>query len=88
VVEVAPTISYIDPDICIGCQGCIGLCPYGAIEFNPGLGVSEVNPAICKGCGSCAAFCPSGAARGRHFTPRQIFAEIDGIMDEASGSLK
>jgi heterodisulfide reductase subunit A len=41
-----------------------------------------VNPAVCKGCGSCAAFCPSGAARGRHFTPQQIFAEIDGIMEK------
>jgi heterodisulfide reductase subunit A len=80
-VEVPPTISWIDPDICIGCQVCIGLCPYGAIEFNERLGISEVNPAVCKGCGSCAAFCPSDAARMQHFKSRQIFAEIDGIMD-------
>jgi hypothetical protein len=26
-------------------------------------------------------FCPSGAARSQHFKSRQIFAEIDGIMD-------
>ncbi|MGA9260597.1 MAG: FAD-dependent oxidoreductase [Desulfobacterales bacterium] len=80
-VEVPPTISWIDPDICIGCQVCIGLCPYGAIEFNERTGVSEVNPAVCKGCGSCSGFCPSGAARSRHFKSEQIFAEIDGIMD-------
>jgi heterodisulfide reductase subunit A len=80
-VEVPPTISWIDPDICIGCQVCIDLCPYGAIEFNPRAGVSEVNPAVCKGCGSCSGFCPSGAARSRHFKSEQIFAEIDGIMD-------
>ncbi|MGB8425196.1 MAG: FAD-dependent oxidoreductase [Desulfobacterales bacterium] len=80
-VEVPPTISWIDPDICIGCQVCIGLCPYGAIEFNERLGVSEVNPAVCKGCGSCSGFCPSDAARSRHFKSEQIFAEIDGIMD-------
>ncbi|HYA02075.1 MAG TPA: 4Fe-4S binding protein [Syntrophobacteria bacterium] len=44
-------------------------------------GVSEVNEAVCKGCGSCSAYCPSGAAKVRHFTDKQIFAEIDGIMN-------
>jgi heterodisulfide reductase subunit A len=80
-VEVPPTISWIDPDICAGCQICIGLCPYSAIEFDERRGVSVVNEAVCKGCGSCAGFCPSGAARGRHFKSEQIFAEIDGIID-------
>jgi heterodisulfide reductase subunit A2 len=80
-VEVPPTISWIDPDICVGCQVCVGLCPYGAIAFNPRLGVSEVNPAMCKGCGSCSGFCPSSAAGSRHFKSKQLFAEIDGIFD-------
>ncbi len=79
-VEVAPTISWIDPDVCIGCQVCIGLCPYTAIEFDNRRQVSVVNAALCKGCGSCSGFCPSGAARSRHFKSQQIFAEIDGIM--------
>jgi heterodisulfide reductase subunit A len=79
-VSVAPMISSIDPDICIGCQICIGLCPYSAIEFNERVGISEVNEAVCKGCGSCAAYCPSGAAKVRHFTDKQIFAEIEGLL--------
>jgi heterodisulfide reductase subunit A len=79
-VAVAPMISSIDPDICIGCQACIGLCAYSAIEFNELKGVSEVNEAVCKGCGSCSAHCPSGAAKVRHFTDKQIFAEIDGLL--------
>ena len=79
-VAVDPMISSIDPDICIGCQACIGLCVYSAIEFNEFKGVSEVNEAVCKGCGACAAHCPSGAAKVRHFTNRQIFAEIDGLL--------
>jgi heterodisulfide reductase subunit A len=81
-VQVSPVTSWIDPDICAGCQTCIKLCAYSAIEFNERRGVSEVNEAVCKGCGSCAAFCPSGAARVKHFTPRQIFAEIEGLLDE------
>ncbi len=79
-VSVAPMISGIDADICIGCQICIGLCPYTAVEFNERRGVSEVNEAICKGCGSCAAYCPSGAAKVRHFTDKQIFSEIEGLL--------
>jgi heterodisulfide reductase subunit A len=79
-VEIPPMISWIDPDICVGCQLCLGLCAYSAIEFNPYLGISEVNSAICKGCGSCSGACPSGAAKVRHFTDKQIFAEIDGLL--------
>ncbi|MEN8244564.1 MAG: FAD-dependent oxidoreductase [Thermodesulfobacteriota bacterium] len=79
-VAVSPMISYIDEDICIGCQVCIGLCPYSAIEFNPRKGVSVVNEAVCKGCGSCSGHCPSGAAKVRHFTDKQIFAEIEGLL--------
>jgi heterodisulfide reductase subunit A len=81
-VEVSPVTSWIDPDICIGCQTCIKLCAYSAIEFNGRKGISEVNEAVCKGCGSCAGFCPSGAARVKHFSPKQVFAEIEGILDE------
>ncbi|MFC1821413.1 NAD(P)-binding protein [Thermodesulfobacteriota bacterium] len=81
-VAVSPMISSIDADICIGCQVCIGLCAYSAIEFNELKGISEVNEAVCKGCGSCSGHCPSGAAKVRHFTDKQIFAEIDGMMDD------
>ncbi len=81
-VEISPVTSWIDPDVCAGCKTCIGLCPYSAIEFNERLGVSEVNEAVCKGCGSCAGFCPSGAARVKHFTSKQVFAEIEGILEQ------
>jgi heterodisulfide reductase subunit A2 len=81
VVTISPTISYIDPDLCAGCQTCIGLCVYSAIEFDARRNISVVNEALCKGCGSCAGFCPSNAAQIKHFNPKQIFAEIDGLMN-------
>ncbi|SDU18559.1 NAD(P)-binding protein [Desulfobacula phenolica] len=79
-VDIAPTISFIDPDVCVGCKTCISLCPYSAIEFDDRRLVSVVNEAVCKGCGSCSGVCPSGAAQSRHFTKKQIFAEISGIF--------
>ncbi len=83
-VEVEPMISGIDPDICVGCQVCIGLCPYSAIEFDDRRSISVVNHAVCKGCGSCAGYCPSGAAKIRHFTDKQIFAEVEGLLEVSS----
>ncbi|MBW1764280.1 MAG: FAD-dependent oxidoreductase, partial [Deltaproteobacteria bacterium] len=80
-VEVPSTISWIDSDLCAGCQTCIDLCTYSAIEFDERRNVSVVNEAVCKGCGSCSGFCPSGAAQVRHFNKKQIFAEFDGIID-------
>jgi len=81
-VEIPSTTSWIDPDICAGCQTCIKLCAYSAIDFDERRSVSVVNEALCKGCGSCSAFCPSGAAGSKHFNTRQVFAEIEGILDD------
>jgi len=80
-VTVSPSISYIDPELCAGCQTCIGLCAYSAIEFDAMKNISVVNEALCKGCGSCSGFCPSNAAKVKHFNPKQVFAEIDGLMN-------
>ncbi|MFH1243373.1 MAG: NAD(P)-binding protein [Pseudomonadota bacterium] len=83
-VEIPPTTSWIDPNVCAGCQTCIKLCAYSAIDFDERRGVSVINEALCKGCGSCSGFCPSGAARSKHFNNKQVFAEIEGIMDAIS----
>lgn len=79
-VSISPTTSHIDPEICIGCKVCIGLCAYSAIEFDERRKVSVINEAMCKGCGSCAGYCPSGAAQIKHFTESQVFNEIDGLL--------
>jgi heterodisulfide reductase subunit A len=86
-VEIPSTISWIDPNICAGCQACIDLCPYSAIEFDSRRRVSVINEALCKGCGSCAGHCPSGAAQINHFTGKQIFAEIEGVLDDLLAEL-
>ena len=96
-VELEPITSFIDEEACSGCRICIGLCPYSAIEFVRqdapgrgceqrlnGRGVARVNEALCKGCGTCVSACPSGAATQRGFVDRQIYAEIEGALQNGS----
>ncbi|MDD5095144.1 MAG: FAD-dependent oxidoreductase [Dehalococcoidia bacterium] len=78
-VSIEPLICQVDPDRCAACLVCVSLCPYSAIRVNAD-GVSEINPALCKGCGVCAAACPSGAITAKHFSDRQIFAQIEGVL--------
>lgn len=79
-VEIEPITAVIDEDRCSGCMICNTMCPYTAIEFDAEKKVSRVNEALCKGCGTCVAACPIGAIKGRHFTDKAIFAEIEGIL--------
>jgi heterodisulfide reductase subunit A len=61
---------------------CNNLCPYGAIDFLEEKKVSWVNDALCKGCGTCVAACPAGAITGKGFSDTQIYAELEGILEE------
>ncbi|MBM3147228.1 MAG: CoB--CoM heterodisulfide reductase iron-sulfur subunit A family protein [Actinobacteria bacterium] len=79
-IEVDAVFAEVDEDRCSGCRICNELCPYSAIEFNADKARSEVISALCKACGACVAACPSGAIKARHFTDRQIFAEIEGVL--------
>ena len=86
-VSISPTTSWINPDVCVGCRVCVGLCAYSAIEFDERRNVAVINEAMCKGCGSCAGYCPSGAAQIKHFNETQIFNEIDGLLGMVPGWL-
>jgi heterodisulfide reductase subunit A len=69
-------VAYINPETCVGCQGCLTVCSYEAIRYLEDKKICEVNPAICKGCGACAAACPSDSAQLTGFTSRQIYSQI------------
>ena len=79
-VTLEPYTAFIDEKLCSGCQLCVPLCPFSAIEFDKVKKVSVLNEALCKGCGTCVATCPSAAAEQRHFRKEQIMAEIRGIL--------
>jgi len=79
-LDVEVMVSQIDQDLCAGCKVCIALCPYKAINFNEDTKKSELIDVLCQGCGTCVAACPSGAAKSLHFTDKQIFEEIKGVL--------
>jgi heterodisulfide reductase subunit A len=79
-VEIDPTVAHLDERLCTGCKTCAGLCAYNAISFDEQKKVASVNDALCQGCGTCAAACPVAAIGVRHYTPDQIFAQIEGIL--------
>ena len=78
----------VNEDFCRGCGKCKEVCEYNAItlekkafEVEPFICapilVASVNEIVCKGCGSCAVACPTGAIAMKHFTDKQILAEIE-----------
>ena len=79
-IEVDAHYSEVNKDFCSGCRFCNKLCPFSAIEFDEDRNHSHVISALCKGCGVCVASCPSSAIKGRHFTDRQILAQVDAIF--------
>jgi heterodisulfide reductase subunit A2 len=79
-VEIEPIVATVDEDVCGGCEVCIELCPFGAIEKADGK--AHINIALCKGCGTCVGACPSGALDQQHFKTSQIMAQIAAAMNE------
>ena len=80
-------VALINPESCVGCQGCLKVCPYEAIRYLDDKRICEINEVICKGCGACAATCPSASAQLKRFTGKQIYAQIEKAM-AAYGSLQ
>lgn len=46
-----------DTDKCVGCDKCVFICPYEAIDVEP-LATPKINLDKCVGCGACALVCP------------------------------
>lgn len=77
-VSVAPIVSHVDEEQCIGCSLCTSLCPYQAIEMVKvdNKRKARTIAASCKACGICASHCPTFAISMGGFTNEQINAQI------------
>jgi heterodisulfide reductase subunit A len=91
-IRAGGVVAQIDQAACSGCQACVGVCPFGAINYLEDKGVCEVNQALCKGCGTCAATCPSECITLFGFSHKQIYTQVDEAlaelenMEEAAGA--
>ena len=76
-----PTVAYVIEEICSGCGVCVEACPYDARAIDPLRGVATVNAALCQNCGACVVACPNKASQIYNWTPEQILAMADILMD-------
>ena len=60
-------VATVDPDLCVGCGKCLGLCPFEAIEMGRADRKARVRWERCYGCGICRAQCPT---QGITLSPR------------------
>ena len=43
--------------------------------------IAKINPGLCQGCGSCVALCRTKSIDLLGYTNRQIYAEVDAILN-------
>jgi coenzyme F420-reducing hydrogenase delta subunit len=51
---------------CVGCDKCVFICPYNAIEAEP-FATPKILNDYCMGCGACALVCPHNAIQVKGF---------------------
>jgi coenzyme F420-reducing hydrogenase delta subunit len=65
VVKYSRKVVY-DTEKCVGCDKCVFICPYKAIEAEP-LATPKILYDDCMGCGACALVCPHSAIQVKGF---------------------
>ena len=68
-----------DVQACVGCDKCIFICPYGALEFES-FATPKVLEDKCVGCGACQLVCPQHAIQVKGF-------EFEEVLDRYGKSL-
>ena len=82
VVKHSRKVLY-ETEKCVGCDKCVFICPYKAIEAEP-LATPKILYEKCMGCGACALVCPHSAIQVEGF-------EFENVMKryaEAARKLK
>lgn len=79
-LETKGNVARVSARNCAGCQLCLQVCPYDAIDFDEDKKVVNVNEILCQGCGACTAVCPSGTSQQSSFTKKQIMSMIDASL--------
>ena len=64
-----------DTEKCVGCDKCVFICPYEAIEAEA-MATPRVNLEKCVGCGACATVCPQLAIQVEGFEYENVSRRI------------
>ena len=70
VVKHSRKVVY-DTDKCVGCDKCVFICPYSAIEAEP-FATPKILLDQCMGCGACALVCPHHAIQVKGFEFEEV----------------
>ena len=76
-VHTASVTSVVKDALCIRCQRCVNICPYGARSYNEVDKCITVDAAACQACGMCAVECQNNAAEVTGWNDKQLMAVID-----------
>ncbi len=68
-----------DVEACVGCDKCIFICPYKAIEFES-FATPKIIEEKCVGCGACQLVCPHHAIQVKGF-------EFENVVDRYADSI-
>ena len=82
VVKYSRKVVY-DTEKCVGCDKCVFICPYKAIEAEP-FATPKILYEDCMGCGACALVCPHSAIQVKGFE----FEDVMRRYEDAAKSLK
>jgi heterodisulfide reductase subunit A2 len=87
-VHTAAVTSLVKDALCVRCQRCVNICPYGARSYNEADKCIEIDAAACQACGMCAVECQNNAAEVRGWSDKQLMATIDvKLMDSTLSCL-
>ncbi len=81
-IHTAHTMSKVHDAICVRCQRCVDICPYGARNYDEDLDRIIVDGATCQACGMCGVACQNNAAEIMGFSDKQIMAVIDAKLSD------
>ncbi len=77
VIKYSRKVDY-DTSKCVGCDKCVFICPYKAIEAEP-FATPKIIDEDCMGCGACALVCPHHAIQVKGFEFEQILNRYAGF---------
>jgi heterodisulfide reductase subunit A2 len=88
-VHTAAVTSTVHDALCIRCQRCVSICPYGARSYNEADKCIDIDAAACQACGMCAVECQNNAAEVKGWNDKQLMAVIDAkLMDSTLAGLR